>query len=308
MRPRADLRSRIRGVHGPDHGERACAVVTFALVLASACPARRGRAAAVGRRDVAPLLRRRRSTGRRCSTTRRATRGRSPRELVAALDLRPGRRVADLGAGTGYLSRHLSAAVGPEGTVLAVETEPNAGRAPARARRAARRRRTSCPILASADNPRLPAAAVDLILDRRHLPPHRRPGRPTSAALRARSRPDGRVAIVDWQKRDAARRAARWTTSSRASRWSTRCRRRGYTLADEPDDPAVPVLSGLPRAVVVRSRATGPECRRAGCAARCRRPRSAAACPRRARGGRRARPRARGSDSRAAGAAGRAGW
>jgi predicted methyltransferase len=48
-----------------------------------------------------------------------------PRELVAALGLRPGAWVADLGAGTGYFSRHLDAAVGPAGVVFAVDTEPN---------------------------------------------------------------------------------------------------------------------------------------------------------------------------------------
>src|SRR6185436_19501975 len=48
-----------------------------------------------------------------------------PRELVKALGVRPGMVVADLGAGTGYLSHHLADAVGADGTVLVVETEPN---------------------------------------------------------------------------------------------------------------------------------------------------------------------------------------
>ena len=47
-----------------------------------------------------------------------------PREVVRALRIRPGMRVADVGAGTGYFSRYLSAAVGAAGTVLAVDTEP----------------------------------------------------------------------------------------------------------------------------------------------------------------------------------------
>src|SRR6185436_10774022 len=48
-----------------------------------------------------------------------------PGELVAALGLRPGMWVADLGAGTGYFSRWLDAAVAPGGVVFAVDTEPN---------------------------------------------------------------------------------------------------------------------------------------------------------------------------------------
>jgi predicted methyltransferase len=47
-----------------------------------------------------------------------------PAELVAALGIAPGSTVADVGAGTGYFERHLSAAVGPTGKVLAVDIEP----------------------------------------------------------------------------------------------------------------------------------------------------------------------------------------
>jgi tRNA A58 N-methylase Trm61 len=42
-----------------------------------------------------------------------------PGELVAAMQLRPGMTVADIGTGTGYMLPWLSAAVGPAGTVLA---------------------------------------------------------------------------------------------------------------------------------------------------------------------------------------------
>ena len=48
-----------------------------------------------------------------------------PDDVITALELRPGMRVADLGAGTGYFSRRLSQAVGPTGTVFAVDPEPN---------------------------------------------------------------------------------------------------------------------------------------------------------------------------------------
>src|SRR5436309_10434862 len=47
-----------------------------------------------------------------------------PGEVVRALRIRPGMRVADIGAGTGYFSGHLSAAVGPTGAVFAADTEP----------------------------------------------------------------------------------------------------------------------------------------------------------------------------------------
>ena len=48
-----------------------------------------------------------------------------PADVVAMLELSPGMTVADVGAGTGYFMPHLAEAVGPEGRVLALDTEPN---------------------------------------------------------------------------------------------------------------------------------------------------------------------------------------
>lgn len=48
-----------------------------------------------------------------------------PAEVMALLHIEPGSVVADIGAGTGYFVEHLSRAVGPNGTVLALDVEPN---------------------------------------------------------------------------------------------------------------------------------------------------------------------------------------
>jgi ubiquinone/menaquinone biosynthesis C-methylase UbiE len=121
-----------------------------------------------------------------------------PAAVVRALQLRPGMCVADLGAGTGYFSRYLAAGVGAAGTVLAVDTEPNLV---VHLRERAEREQTPnvVPILASADNPRLPTGLVDLVLivDTVHHIDDR------IAYLRRLQRalkPGGRVAVVDFKK------------------------------------------------------------------------------------------------------------
>lgn len=48
---------------------------------------------------------------------------RRPAELVAALELRAGDVVADVGAGDGYLTGRLAAAVGPSGRVVATDVD-----------------------------------------------------------------------------------------------------------------------------------------------------------------------------------------
>ena len=118
-----------------------------------------------------------------------------PRELVAALGLRPGMWVADLGAGTGYFSRYLDAVVGPTGVVFAVDTEPNLV-AHLRARAEQERTASIIPILASLDDPRFPPHALDLVLivDTYHHLDHRLAYlRRLGGTLKA----GGRVAIVD---------------------------------------------------------------------------------------------------------------
>jgi ubiquinone/menaquinone biosynthesis C-methylase UbiE len=46
-----------------------------------------------------------------------------PEDVVRALEIQPGDRVADLGAGDGYFVSHLSKAVGEEGIVYAVDVD-----------------------------------------------------------------------------------------------------------------------------------------------------------------------------------------
>lgn len=86
-----------------------------------------------------------------------------PDELVAALKLKPGDAVADVGAGTGYFSWRLAEAVAPRGRVYAVDVQPEMLER-LRGNMAARGLTNVIPVLGSTTEPRLPAGAVDCVL------------------------------------------------------------------------------------------------------------------------------------------------
>ncbi|HYD49555.1 MAG TPA: class I SAM-dependent methyltransferase [Terriglobales bacterium] len=122
-----------------------------------------------------------------------------PAEVMQSLALKAGMRVADLGAGTGYFTRHLARAVGASGSVLAVEVEPNLVRH-LRQRAEQEGAANVTPILGSTDNPRLPAGVLDLILivdTYHHIDDRLQYMRRVRAALA----PAGRIAIIDWYKK-----------------------------------------------------------------------------------------------------------
>ncbi len=123
-----------------------------------------------------------------------------PEEVVAALRLAPGSSIADIGAGTGYFIERLSAAVGSRGTVYAVDTEPNLV-AHMRERADQGSMANVVPVLASADNPRLPRASLDvaLIVDTYH---HIDDRLEYFRSVEHLLKPGGRVAVIDWREGD----------------------------------------------------------------------------------------------------------
>lgn len=124
-----------------------------------------------------------------------------PAEVVQALNLKAGMSVADVGAGTGYFSRHLSSAVGDSGTVFAVDVEPGLV-VHLRDRAETEKTANVVPVLGSNDNPRIPAASVDAILIVDTL--HHVDDRPAYLRrLRSALRPGGRIAVVDFKKEES---------------------------------------------------------------------------------------------------------
>src|SRR6185295_2897952 len=86
-----------------------------------------------------------------------------PEMLLDALDIVPGSTVVDLGAGAGYFTWRLAQRVGPHGHVIAVDVQREMlDRIGAELKK--RNLANVDLVLGEARDPRLPAAAVDLVL------------------------------------------------------------------------------------------------------------------------------------------------
>jgi ubiquinone/menaquinone biosynthesis C-methylase UbiE len=85
-----------------------------------------------------------------------------PEAVLQALEIRPGDRVADLGAGEGYFVPHLLEAVGASGQVYAVDVDPELTE-DLYARYAGRADNLEV-VLGRTDDPGLPDGEIDLVL------------------------------------------------------------------------------------------------------------------------------------------------
>jgi len=122
--------------------------------------------------------------------------------LMNALALTPGMVVADIGAGTGYLSRRMAGAVAPGGKVLAVDVQPEMV---AMLKDLARRSGQANiePLLGSETDVRLPASSVDLAIMVDVYHELSRPYEVLASVVRA-LKPGGRVVFVEYRAEDPA--------------------------------------------------------------------------------------------------------
>jgi ubiquinone/menaquinone biosynthesis C-methylase UbiE len=120
--------------------------------------------------------------------------------LLAALAPEPGMVVADIGAGTGYLSRRMAPAVMPGGKVWAIDVQPEMiSLLQAGAKRSGLTQIEAR--LGAVDDVRLPAASVDLavMVDVYHELAY--PYEVMASVLKA-LRPAGRVVFVEYKAED----------------------------------------------------------------------------------------------------------
>lgn len=125
-----------------------------------------------------------------------------PKELIAALGIKKGMRVADIGTGPGYLVPYLCLAVTGSGAVYAEDIFPDF-LAKARERADNNECGHAFMVLGDEKSPKLEANSIDLalVLDAYH---HFDYPESMLAGIRSALRAGGRLAIVDYYKRRGA--------------------------------------------------------------------------------------------------------
>ncbi|NBU42346.1 MAG: methyltransferase domain-containing protein [Planctomycetia bacterium] len=124
------------------------------------------------------------------------------RQLLEALEIRPGQTICDLGCGNGFYTVELARRVGPEGIVYAVDIQPEMLRMLARLA-AEQGLGNIRPILGTVIDPRVPPDTCDLVLcvDVYHEFSH---PEPMLARIRASLAAGGRLVLAEFRGEDPA--------------------------------------------------------------------------------------------------------
>jgi arsenite methyltransferase len=119
--------------------------------------------------------------------------------VIESLQVRPGDRIADVGSGGGYFTFSLAKAVGPDGKVYAVDVDDEMNNLIAQRAKKEGVGNVEV-ILAKPDDPLLPPSGVDLIFTSNTY--HHIDNRVNYLTnLRRYLRPNGRIAIVEFDRR-----------------------------------------------------------------------------------------------------------
>jgi ubiquinone/menaquinone biosynthesis C-methylase UbiE len=180
---------------------RASSIASAALVVASALPlaAPQPGVHPISGRHIADVMS---AEGADWLDRRERDGEEAPDQAVAALDLRRGQTVADVGAGSGYMTVRLSRRVGPAGLVYAVDIQPEM--IARLTQRLTRDRLTNVkPVLGAVDDPRLPAESLDLALlvDVYH---ELQAPQQMLRQLRRALKPGGNLVLIEYRKEDPA--------------------------------------------------------------------------------------------------------
>jgi ubiquinone/menaquinone biosynthesis C-methylase UbiE len=123
-----------------------------------------------------------------------------PDRAVDVLKLQKGATVADIGAGSGYVTEKLAKKVGPTGRVYATDIQQ--GMIDLINKRIAKRKLTNVtPVLSTQDNPGLPIEGIDLVI---MVDVYHELSQPQLMLrqIKASLKPGGRLVIVEYRKED----------------------------------------------------------------------------------------------------------
>jgi len=123
-----------------------------------------------------------------------------PDRAVDILKLQKGATVADIGAGSGYVTERLSKKVGPMGRVYATDIQQ--GMIDLINKRIAKRKLTNVtPVLSTQDDPRLPVESIDLAI---MVDVYHELSQPQLMLrhIKASLKPGGRLVLVEYRKED----------------------------------------------------------------------------------------------------------
>jgi len=123
-----------------------------------------------------------------------------PEKALDALGLKPGMTVADIGAGTGYMSLRMAKRVGPAGKVYANDLQPEMLRM--LRENAAQAKLTNVEtVLGTEADPKLPRGQMDLVL---LVDVYHEFSEPQQMIRKIREalKPDGRLVLLEYRKED----------------------------------------------------------------------------------------------------------
>jgi len=119
-------------------------------------------------------------------------------DLIKALEIAPGSRIADIGAGTGYFTWRLAERAGRDGKVLAVDIQQMMLDAAAETVKKHNLSNVEF-VLAAEDNPRLPEQSLDMVFMAHAYHEFADPEAVMSRVWRS-LKPDGRLVVVEYAK------------------------------------------------------------------------------------------------------------
>jgi SAM-dependent methyltransferase len=123
-----------------------------------------------------------------------------PDLALDVIKIAPGSVVADVGAGSGYMTQKLAVRVGPSGSVYANDIQPQM-LSMLRTRMERAKITNVIPVLGQTDDPRLPANTLDLILMVDVYHEFQEP-QAMLRQMRAALKPGGRLVLLEYRKED----------------------------------------------------------------------------------------------------------